>query len=893
MIGRVLGRYRVESLLGRGGMGEVYLAVDERLHRQVAVKVLPADSLSDETARRRFRHEALAISRLNHPNIATVHDFDTFDGTDALVMEYVPGHTLGELIAQGQPPLERALDLGAQMARGLAAAHRQGVVHRDLKPNNVRVTDDGQVKILDFGLALRLRADTTRSRLDELTGSATTGGTPSYMSPEQIRGEVETPASDLFSLGLVLYELITGRHPFAATHQAAVLYRIANDEPEPPSRARPGVPPELDDLILRLLAKSPERRFSSADEVAAALSSPRHSAPATDHRRGARRFVWQALAAAGVLLVGWVLAEILRPGEVYSSRSAEGTLRQLTFTGDAGVPCWSPDGRHIAFMRGDGQGLYVMPATGGAARKLECDILGLVPWGWTSDGNGVLAHGVAPGQSHPQIVRLDLYGGPSRILAENAYFPAQSPDGRTLAYVNSRDRTVSLMDLQNGSTSVLVSPEDEGIAVYKPKWLPDGQSLTYMRWSGGPGHEIWVIGRDGTGKRQVETGAIQIAGQYAISRDGRSAYIGGELTGVWYIWRLSLTGGEHERLTGGGEHDCHVGLSPDDSRFVFGRDTDLSRITILDVASGAASQPVEMSVGTGHAVFAPDGNSLYLQALVNGRWQVWEAALDGSRRLAPVLADAATSFMAPAMSGDAICHIRSEVGQVHVWGAIKWSQSLWVCAVDGGRARKVTGDDMRVSRLAPSVGPAGQFLYCGYVTTEKGGAGEALCFQNGSSPPREIFRDSPDAELIAFDWGPRDGAAVALLRDLKGGGEQVVATIDLVTGARETLVKRPELLSALNLAGPGALTAVGMAPDRHRVAIVLRTRDGEAGVVTHVATYDLKTHAALSVHVFGKEQTVGHVVWSPDGRRLAVDAADSKSDVYLWEPEPPPRVAVR
>ncbi len=214
MIGQKLGHYRVLEKIGEGGMGVVYRARDERLERDVALKVLPADALSDDTARRQFRKEALALARLNHPNIGAVYDFDCQDGIDFLVMEYVPGSTVGEKVVAGISEKE-VLQLGRQLAAGLAAAHEQGIIHRDLKPANLRVTPDGLLKILDFGLAKLLHRDPGADVTVSATQEGAVAGTLPYMSPEQLRGDALDARTDIYAAGAVLFEMATGQRPFS------------------------------------------------------------------------------------------------------------------------------------------------------------------------------------------------------------------------------------------------------------------------------------------------------------------------------------------------------------------------------------------------------------------------------------------------------------------------------------------------------------------------------------------------------------------------------------------------------------------------------------------------------------------------------------------------------
>ena len=280
LTGRKLGRYQLIEVIGTGGMGDVYRAEDEHLQRQVAVKVIAAGVLADEEARKRFHNEALALSRLSHGNIAAVYDFDTQDGTDFLVTELVSGAKIAELIADGPPSLPEVLKIGEQLAEGLAAAHEKGVLHRDIKPSNLRLTSDGRLKILDFGLAEPLPAlpenDTASSaEIEKISG------TVHYMSPEQLRGGPLDERTDIYSAGVVLYELVTGRRPFEHSSLPGLTNAIFHETPAPPGRLRPGVSTRVDDIILRFLAKDAARRPRTADELAAEL----RRASATDEHQ--------------------------------------------------------------------------------------------------------------------------------------------------------------------------------------------------------------------------------------------------------------------------------------------------------------------------------------------------------------------------------------------------------------------------------------------------------------------------------------------------------------------------------------------------------------------------------------------------------------------------------
>ncbi len=273
MIGKTLGHYRILEQVGAGGMGVVYRARDEHLDRDVALKVLPAGALADEASRRRFRKEALSLSRLNHPNIDAVYDFDTHEGVDFLVLEYVPGETLREPLRSGPLQIEEVRRLARQLLEGLAAAHAQGVLHRDLKPENLRVTPDGRLKILDFGLATLIGPASETASTRTVTKIDGLRGTPPYMAPEQLRGETVDARTDLFAAGAILYEMATGRRPFMQPTEPLLIEAILHRAPPMPRSLNPAIPEGLEAVLVRALEKEPEKRYQSAAGFLTALDA--------------------------------------------------------------------------------------------------------------------------------------------------------------------------------------------------------------------------------------------------------------------------------------------------------------------------------------------------------------------------------------------------------------------------------------------------------------------------------------------------------------------------------------------------------------------------------------------------------------------------------------------
>lgn len=307
LVGRTLAHYRILERIGAGGMGEVYLAHDEWLDREVAVKILPQSSLEDPSVRRRLRKEAQALSKLNHPNIETLFDFVSKAAVEFLVLEYVSGLTLSDMLQQGPLPEREIARLGVQLAAGVAAAHDQRIVHRDLKPSNVRVTTDGRLKILDFGIAKFLKPQRAIIGTDSSTDSSTDQnavGTLPYMAPEQLRAEMADSRTDIYGVGTILYEMATAQRPFREETQHRLADSILHMEPASPRAVNPRVSPELERIILKCLQKEPENRYHSAQELVVDLRQlvvPKTASPAPPVRRA--HVSWQAATLVAILAV--------------------------------------------------------------------------------------------------------------------------------------------------------------------------------------------------------------------------------------------------------------------------------------------------------------------------------------------------------------------------------------------------------------------------------------------------------------------------------------------------------------------------------------------------------------------------------------------------------------
>ncbi len=359
MVGQTVSHYRVLEKLGSGGMGVVYKAEDVRLKRPVALKFIPEDLARDRKILARFRREAEAASALNHPNICIVYDIGDSDGRPFIAMEYVAGRTLDQLIGRKGLELPEALRCAIQIADALTKAHAAGIVHRDLKPSNIMVTEDGLVKVVDFGLAkLAERPESgeeaTRTVTEGVdTEAGTIIGTVAYMSPEQAEGRPVDARSDIFSFGSVLYEMLTGRRAFHGDSKVSTLAAILREEPPPVSELSARVPTEVDRIVTRCLRKDSQRRWQTMADLRIALEdvkedseSGKLAAPEREQAR-TRRWVWPVAAVVGVAAVAVVIAWLAtrRPPQAFE-------LRPERFTADTGITDWpaiSPDGNLVAY----------------------------------------------------------------------------------------------------------------------------------------------------------------------------------------------------------------------------------------------------------------------------------------------------------------------------------------------------------------------------------------------------------------------------------------------------------------------------------------------------------------------------------------------------------------
>ena len=548
MLGESISHYRVIEKLGGGGMGVVYKAEDMKLHRFVALKLLPDDVANDEQALSRFQREAQAASALNHPNICTIHEIGEQMGHPFIVMEFLEGMTLKHRIGGKPLEAETVLDLGIQIADALDAAHSKGIVHRDIKPANIFVTSRGQAKVLDFGLAklpLTLGAGTdgnapTIESEEHLTSPGSTLGTVAYMSPEQVRGRDLDPRTDLFSFGAVLYEMATGQLPFRGDTSGMIFHAILERQPVPAVRINPEAPPKLEEIINKCLEKDRSLRYQHASDIRTDLrrlkrdmDSGRASAgtglapgrssteamplPIGQSRAMPLRWSLWLAGLAAMLLIGlgvvWLVWQRGQPPRDFKQRQLTTNSSEAPVTAAA----ISPDGKYLTYA--DNAGIHLRLIETGETSSLPTPpgFGGEVMLGWFPDGTRILASTVG---AAPAIWSISVLGGTPRKLRDDAGQASASPDGSQIAFVTRDGKEIWLMGA-NGEEPRRIIVAAEGEFFVGTEWFPEGKRLGYGRYfATGLNFESFELK---TGQRTASPADSSMRGAVLLT-DGRFVY---------------------------------------------------------------------------------------------------------------------------------------------------------------------------------------------------------------------------------------------------------------------------------------------------------------------------------------------------------------------------------
>ncbi len=628
MLGRTIAHYEILEKVGEGGMGVVYKARDMHLERLVAIKVLPPERVTDPERKRRFIQEARAASALNHPNIITVHDIASDAGLDFMVMEFVAGRTLDQLMGRKGLKLNDTLRYGAQIAAALATAHAAGIIHRDLKPGNVMVTESGLVKVLDFGLAKLAEPEPTDAAatqtMDPRTEEGVVVGTAAYMSPEQAQGKKVDARSDIFAFGSVLYEMVTGKRPFQGETKLSTLSAIVDKEPLPISSIAEQTPPELERLVTRCLRKDPERRAQTMADVKLVLEELKEesesgkllAAAPTAARQRVSVPLMVGLVAAGLAIV--VAAVVLLRGP--TKPVDRSTWVQVTNLPDSvSQPALSSDGRMLTFIRGSdtfaapGQ-IYVKMLPDGEPVQLTHDAVSKMSPVFSPDG-AQIAYTAVPAENQWDTWAVPIINGQPRLWLPNASGLVWVDKG-TILFSEIKDNDIHMAvvtaeESRAGERDIYVPAGDRGMA-HRSYPSPDRKWVLVVEMD----HAIWLpcrlVPMDGGSTGRPVGPAGSGCTSAAWSPDGKWMYLNSSAGGTYHIWRQRFPDGQPERITSGLTEEEGLAMAPDGHSLITAVGLRQSSVWIHD-ASG--ERQVSLEGYSFDPKFAPNGKELCYRIL--------------------------------------------------------------------------------------------------------------------------------------------------------------------------------------------------------------------------------------------------------------------------------------
>ena len=886
ILGRVISHYRIIAKLGGGGMGVVYKAEDTRLRRSVALKFLPDSVARDRQALERFEREAQAASALDHPDICTIYEIGEHEGQPFIAMQFLDGQTLKHLIGGKALPVERVLDLGIQIADALDAAHAKGIIHRDIKPANIFVTQRGDAKILDFGLAKVTLGDLVGSKdgrtatvqmdSEQLTSPGTALGTVLYMSPEQVLGKELDPRSDLFSFAVVLYEMATGALPFRGDSTGAIFDEILHKEPVDPVRLNTAIPPELAQVIHKGMEKDRDLRYQSAAEMRADLkrlkrdtSSGRVSVGSGSERRvaesgasgieaatavagAAKRGVWLPIGAVVIVVLaiaGFAGYRWLRRPAAFNLENMK--ITRLTDNGKARMVAISPDGREVvySFVEGEMESLRVRNV------ETKSDVQVLAPAAVVFDGLRFSPDGnyIYFGRTNTMADAGDLYvlpvlgGEPRRIFEGVLRAISFSPDGKAMALLHP-DFSAGKMEIRivnaDGSSSRALTSLPFAPFMYGTSWSPDGSTLVVSSVRASANSDVkWVVDAIRTADGKVselyespdEIGrAVWIAGGDALL-----APIGSREGLQHQLWSISYPSGEARRFTNDlSNYDLYLDVTRDGKTVAAIETRQVSHV--WTAANGQTVNAKQISFQeTPDINIAPGPNNTML--INAGGWVIELMNMDGSQRR-PVLPEAHNvgSFSA--------CGNRYVV-----LDSLEKKLQIWRTDADGGNPTVLAEN-----AVFPDCSPDGKWLV--YARTDgnnfyrlpiEGGTPKEIAVKHENGAP--MLRISPDGNWITY-----------LYEESAPGSKEQIAIIPASGGDPVHLFPLPEDTNAFR-----------WSPDGKSVQFVLT--HGEAA---NIWEQPIAGGPRRQVTNF-TSGVIFDFAWTRDGKQLLLAKGENNSDVVL------------
>ena len=909
--GQQLGPYRIINRLGAGGMGEVYLAQDSRLGRKVALKLLPALYTGDRDRVRRFTQEARAASALNHPSIITIFEIGQIEGEHFIVTEFIDGRTLRQRIGEGRMNALESLDVISQIASALAAAHEAGIIHRDIKPENVMLRRDGYVKVLDFGLAKLTERTASVIETDAPTAGivstepGTVMGTVAYMSPEQARGLEVDPRTDTFSLGVMSYELLSGRRPFTGATPADVISAILSAEPQPLQHSAPESPEALGQIIAKALRKEREERYQTTHELLAELKSLKRRLELQAEMEvasGADRYATQMPAVmetvresaaetgggtpapttstAEVLLseirrhkLGVALTLMLLVAAIAGAgfwlyrfigeRQTRAPfnsmhLARLTATGRAIEAAISPDGKYVAYVAEDeGKQSLWLRQTGAASNvqiALPSEGRHYSNPAFSRDGDYIYYLRQDGGNARAALYQLPVLGGEARKLIEDISTQDTlsnigfSPDGKQVAFVRldvAFNRAFVVMNV-DGSGERTLATRVKPVFLSGAAWSPDGKTIACVEGTFGRTEKLIALRvADGTAQPISRQEWAHIVGLAWLADGGGLAISAADKPGSSQLWQISYPGGEARRITNDLNSYLGVSLSADSSALVTVQRDESEYLWIAPDGDTSRARKIIAEAGDYDQLhWTPDGRLLYVS--VTG-------AAPGIRI---INADGAGKKQLTTNAGAGSMPSVSPDGRYIYFG---FGRSLWRVESDGGNPKQLLSGGPLTSGF-PQCSPDGKWLvfygghgddgpYLWRVSTE-GGEPQQLTHKNTATRP--VI--SPDGRWIAGNYLIREPNAQFRIAIFPFEGGEPIKTFDVFGHAMRELHWTPD----------------------GRAITYLDTRNGVSNIVAQpIDGAPVKQLTNFqSDYIFSWN-------WSRDGKHLACSRGPRTSDVVL------------
>jgi serine/threonine protein kinase len=905
--GHHIGHYKILGLLGTGGMGEVYLAHDGKLGRKVALKLLPADFTLNQEWLDRFKQEARAASALNHPNILTIYEIGHYDGRHCIATEFIEGKTLREVLNQSKPSVSKTLDIAVQVASALGAAHQAGIVHRDIKPENIMLRRDGYAKVLDFGLAKLTEqptADGSAETVDKLdTVPGVVMGTVKYMSPEQARGVEVDGRSDIFSLGVVLYEMMTGRAPFEGETPSDLIASILKVEPPPLTDFLPDAPPEAQLIIRKALSKERNERYQTVNDMLAdlkrlkedlELKSKVHRAlrtggndPTAVVTAGGRTEVQTAdqvalstggapasrtlssinsvissikksrtrvavaltLLIVAVAVAGYEVYKLIRPGRPSYFQNVQ--VSRITTSGKAGGAAISPDGKYVAYLEGDGkqQNLWVrVLATSSnvlvaSATSIQQQLT------FSPDGNYLYYVSRGQNDTADSLYQMPALGGVSqKLLTGIDSFAAVSPDGRRLAFVRNRPGNGSAIMVANADGSderEIVVREFPGYFL-SAAWSPDGNRVACVggrRDDEGFYADVVEISAEGGEPRPLTHRRWDEIRGITWFPDGSGLIIASD-----QIWQLSYPGGEERRVTTDLNNYHGLSMTKDSTALVSAQNINFVNLYIQAAAdAGSAAQITSGSAredGFSGISWTPDGKMVYSSA-VTGHHDIWIMEPDGSNQKQLTVGLGSGAYgISVSPDGRYIVFVSNRAGPPQVWRV----------DIDGSNPRHLT---FGLQGRNPFISPDGKWVF--YFD----GAGHASKVPIEGGEPVQLA--SPFSDVVAGGFSP-DGKLIAYIPANDAARRKKLSIASSETG---------ELIKVIDLPRGAMPRRMQWTPDGRAITYINTGKN-----VSNLWMQPLDDGPPIQLTDF-KEYTIYSFAWSPDGKYLAFNRGFQTSDVVL------------